>query len=74
MEKEIEIDEKKYKVRELLGIEVDDINFENKKEAVKRQVMLSTGISEEEFNKLTLKQRLKIINVINEINGLQDFQ
>jgi hypothetical protein len=74
MKKEITIGDKKFIVRELLAIEVDDINWDDRKEAIKKQVMLSTGINEQEYNSLTRKERLHLINTINEINGLQDFQ
>lgn len=73
MQKELELNGKKITVRELLAIELDDINFDDKKEAVKKQVTLSTGISEEEYNKLTVKERLSIVNAINDLN-FQDFQ
>lgn len=72
--KEIEVNGKKFVVRELLAKDVDDINWDDKKEALKKQVILSTGISNEEYDKLTLKERLTIITSINEINGLLDFQ
>ena len=71
--KKIVIGSKEFGVRELLAIEVDEINFDDKKEAIKKQVILSTGISEEDYKKLTVKERLAIINVINELN-FQDFQ
>lgn len=69
MEKEIEAGGKKFKIRELLAIELDDIDFANRKEANKKQVMLSTGISENEYNQLTINQRGTIFKAINEING-----
>ena len=72
--KEVEVNGKKFVVRELLAKDVDDINFDDKKEAVKKQVILSTQISEEEFNNLTMKERLVIFKIINEINGIEDFQ
>jgi len=37
------------------------------------QVVLSTGISDEDYKQLTIKERLYIINAINDINGLSDF-
>jgi hypothetical protein len=68
MKREIEVEGRKFIVRELLGIEVDDINFEDKKEAIRKQVTLSTGLTEAEYNQLTVKERLSIMNVIGEIN------
>jgi uncharacterized protein YbaP (TraB family) len=69
MVKEVEVNEKKFKVRELLAVELDDINWEDKPNAIKKQVMLSTGLSEEEYKNLTVKERVRIIQAINEING-----
>ena len=74
MEKEIEVNGKKFVVREILAIDVDGIDFNNRTEAVKKQVIFSTKISEEEYNKLTMKERLAIMKMFNEVNGLQDFQ
>jgi len=73
MEKEIDVNGRKFKIRELLAIELDDIDWNDKKQAIKKQVILSTGISEEEYAKLTVKERLEIIKEINEINGFSDF-
>ena len=74
MQKEIEVNGKKFVVRELLAIDVDGIDFNNKIEAIKKQVVLSTSMTEEEYKNLTIKERLLIINEINAINGLSDFQ
>jgi hypothetical protein len=74
MENEIEVNSRKFKIRELLAIELDDVDWNDKKIAVKKQVLLSTGMSEEDYSKLTVKERLKIIVEINKINGFDDFQ
>lgn len=69
MNKKINVNGKEYTVREMLAIELDDINFDDKKEAIKKQVMLSTGITEVEYTQLTVNERMQIISCINEING-----
>ena len=74
LEKEIDVYGKKFKVRELKAIELDDINFDDRKEAIKKQLILSTGISDLEYSELTVKERMCIIKAINEINGFEDFQ
>ena len=71
--KEVIIGEKKFVVRELLAIELDDIDLSDNKISIKKQVMLSTGISEEEYAKLTVKERMAILKVITELN-YPDFQ
>jgi len=74
MQKDIEVNGKKFTIRELLAKEVDDINFDNKKEALQKQVMMSTGISLSDYENLTLRERLAIFKAINEVNGIEDFQ
>jgi len=74
MNKTIKVGEKSFVVRELLAVELDDINWDDKKEALKKQVIISTGISEQEYSSLTVKERLAIVRAINEINGFEDFQ
>ena len=74
MQKEVEANGKKFIVRELLAIETDDINWDDRKDAIKKQVMISTGITEEDYNKLLVRERLAIVRAINELNGFQDFQ
>ena len=73
MVEEIDIDGRKFKIRELLAIELDDIDWNDKKNAIKKEVILSTGLSEDEYTKLTVKERMKIVQKINEINGFSDF-
>ncbi len=71
----VEIDGKEYEITELLATDVDDIDFSNKKESIKKQVMLSTNMTEDEFKKLTFNQRITLMKEINRLNGLtQDFQ
>lgn len=74
MEKEINIGSKKFVVRELKAIELDDINWDDKKEAIKKQVILSTGMNESDYIDLTVKERMYIVKTINELNGYDDFQ
>lgn len=71
----INVDNREFNIKELKAIEVDAIDFNDKKVAVKQQVILSTGLNEEEYSNLTWKERMKIVETINKINGLvEDFQ
>lgn len=70
MEKNVEVNGKKFIVRELLATDVDDIDFKNPKEVAKKQVQLSTGMSDDEYLKLTFNERKKLIEAINDVNGL----
>lgn len=75
MEKEINVNGKVFKIRELLASEFDICSdIVDKKESLKKQVLFSTGMSEEEYSKLTFKERLTIVQTMNDVNGLADFQ
>jgi len=75
MNKEIEVNGKKFIVRELLAIEVDNANVDwnNQNEARKKTLMIATGLTNEDYDKLTMKERLKIQQTYNELN-IEDFQ
>ncbi len=87
MEKiEKDIKGRKFTVRELLATEVDGIDFGNnetdpvikeqkKKEALKRQLIISTGMTEKEYEELTWNERRILVEEVNNINGISvDFQ
>lgn len=69
MQKEIKIGEKTFIVRELLAIETDDFDWNNEKEVRKKEVMLSAGLSEEQYNALTLRERTAILKAFYELSG-----
>lgn len=72
--KKITVEGRTFDVRELRAVELDDLDWTDKKLVLKQQILLSTGISEQDFLDLTLRERLAIVNTINELNGLGDFQ
>lgn len=77
MEKKVKIEDKEYTVRELKYLEVIEIESErekNLKEASKKMLIFSTGLSEQEIENLSLKEGLKLQETINEINNFGDFQ
>ena len=74
MEKQITINNKVITVKELKAIDLDDIDWADKKNAIKKQVQLSTGLTDEEYVNLSIKERLIVVQAINEVNGLEDFQ
>lgn len=72
---EVKVNNKTYEIRELLAVELDKIlENQDKKEILKNQVLVSTGLSDEEYSKLTVKERLTIVQAINKLNGFEDFQ
>lgn len=75
MEKEVIVNDKKFKVRELLATELDvALELTDKKESLRKQITLSTGITDDEYAKLTVKERMQIVVAMNEVNGIGDFQ
>lgn len=74
MEKEIEINGKKFTVKELKYKDITSLSNENQAETAKTLLVNSTGITEEEFNELTMREGIQIQKAVNEVNGLQDFQ
>ncbi len=68
MNKEYEIKELKYK--DLAGL----ADF-SKQDAARQMIILSTGMTEDEYDNLSLKDGVNLQNSINKLNGLEeDFQ
>jgi len=75
MESKIIVSGKTFTVRELLARELDEaLETEDKKDSLRKQVKFSTGISDDEYDKLTVKERIAIVREINKLNGVEDFQ
>ncbi len=80
MEKEIDINGKKIVIKEITyldSIEVGELREkEGLKVAISKQLLFSAGLSNEEIEKLTLKEGAKIQKAINEVNAIDitDFQ
>jgi len=74
MEKDIEINGKKFKVRELKYHELIEMGDLEKKESSKLLFINSTSMTEEDYNNLTMKEGVEIQKIINELNGLENFQ
>ena len=73
--KDVVVDGRTFKVRELLATELDAaLEKKDQKEILKGEVLSSTGLTEEEYSKLTVKERLSIVQAINQLNGISDFQ
>jgi len=72
--KEIEIEGKKFIVSEIKYKELTSFTEMEKGEAAKKLMLVSTGITEEEYDNLTIKEGMILQKTINELNGLDDFQ
>ncbi|KKK88890.1 hypothetical protein LCGC14_2738610 [marine sediment metagenome] len=75
MEQKVTINDKEYTVKEIPYIDaVDTDPNEGRKAMVSKALMLSVGLTQEEINALTMKEGLTLQKVIDEVNGLVDFQ
>ena len=74
MEKEVIVGEKTYKIEELKYKDVASAGDVPKEEIAKKMIVLSTGMSDEEYDNLSMKEGLALQKVINDFNGFEDFQ
>lgn len=73
MEKEIVINDKKYIVKEVKYKDIISLS-QMPKETMARELMkLSIGITDAEFDDLSMKTGVELQKVVNEVNGLGDF-
>ncbi|MCH7568505.1 MAG: phage tail assembly protein [Nanoarchaeota archaeon] len=75
MEKEIVVNGKTYNLKELKYKDVAALGQINQEESAKKLLILSTGVTEEEYNDLSMRDGIEIQKAINELNGFgEDFQ
>ena len=74
MEKEITIKGKTYKIVEIKYKDIVGLGETNPANAAKTLIMSSAGLTEDEYNDLSMKDGIEIQKVVNEVNGLVDFQ
>lgn len=74
MENKLNIGDKVYTIKEILYKDLIELGDLDNKETPKKLMLLSTGMSEEDYNILSLKDGITIQKAINSFNGLADFQ
>jgi len=72
--KEIEVNDKKFTITEIKYKELTSFADLEKGEAAKKIMLVSTGMTEEEYDNLSVKEGIVLQKEINELNGLEDFQ
>jgi len=74
--KKVKVKEKEFEVHELLAVEFDEIQkIEDDMDRIAALIKKSSNLSDEDYNRLTLKERSGIMSAINELNGwTEDFQ
>lgn len=75
-EKTIEIDGKSYTIKELKYKDIAAVADLKKSEVAKILLIKATGISDEEYEELGMKDGISLMSAVNEVNGLteEDFQ
>lgn len=72
--KEIIINEKTFIINEIKYKDLAGMGQVPQEEAAKKMMMLSTKLSEEEYDNISMKDGIVLQKAINELNGLDDFQ
>lgn len=73
-EKEITINGKVIKIKEIKYKDAAKFGDMEKNEAAKQLMLLSTTLTEEEYENLTMREGIILQKEITELNGLTDFQ
>lgn len=75
-EKTLKIEDKEYTVKELKYKDIAEVSDLKKSEVAKSLLMSSTGITNEEYDELSMKDGITLMSAVNELNGLtgEDFQ
>ena len=74
-EENVELENKTYTVKEIKYKDVTKLSDISKEEASKKLMQLSTGMTDEEYDNLSMRDGVKLQKVINKFNGLEeDFQ
>lgn len=73
-EEKIKLDDKEYIVKEIKYKDLAGMGEVSQTEAAKKMMQLAVEISDEEYEELSMSAGIKIQKIINELNGLADFQ
>ena len=74
-QREVEVNGKKFVVHELLATEFDETQkIEDRTDSIVALIKTSSDMTGEDYAKLTLKERTKVMDAINELNGWTDFR
>ena len=72
-EKTLKIGEKSYTIKELKYKDfIAAVADMSKSDMAKSLLVSSTGITDEEYDNLSMKDGIALINIVNEVNGLVD--
>lgn len=70
---EVVVGDRKYTIKELKYKDLTEFSDNpDKKELAKKIMILATDMTEEEYDSLSVKDGLKIMSAVNELNGLTE--
>ena len=71
MEKELELSFRTIKIREILFVDISKISSDkdNQEEISRKTLKFGSDLTDEEIDKLTVKEGLEVMKQINELNG-----
>jgi len=75
-EETLKIEDKEYTIKELKYKDIAEVADLNKSEVAKALLVSSTGITNEEYDELSMKDGIALMSAVNKLNGLtgEDFQ
>lgn len=68
-EKEINLNGKIVKIREIKFIDMSLIDIKNKEESIRKTLELGSNLTKEDVDNLSVKDGIEITKAINELNG-----
>jgi len=74
MEKKVIVGDKEHTIKEIKYKDAVKLSEISKEEAAKQMIILGTDMTEEEYDKLSIKDGVELQQAINDVNGLTDFQ
>jgi len=74
METKVKIEDREITIKEIKYKDLAGLGDTPKEEAAKKMMILSTDMTEEEYDSLSMKDGIILQKAINELNGLEDFQ
>ena len=71
MEKELKLSFRTIKIREILFVDISKISSDkdNQEEISRKTLKFGSDLTDEEIDKLTVKEGLEVMKQINELNG-----
>ena len=70
MEKEIKVNDKSFFIKEVKYKNIFQLQGLTPEQSGKKLMQLAVGITDEEYENLSLSEGIKLMEIVNEVNGL----